>query len=117
MDDAVSRDLWSTAYREAVESLGEDIDIAMLKGRNVEQLFKELGEIDNEATQDSAFLRGVKYLRSIQVPLERFKLALDLASPLASLDPTASTVFGMVRGVTTVSSVQTHYPLHSAMIV
>ncbi|KAJ4308383.1 hypothetical protein N0V84_012133 [Fusarium piperis] len=99
----VSPDLWSTAYREAVESLGEDIDIAILKGKSVEQLFRELEEIDNEATMESAFLRGVKYLQSIQVPLERFKLALDLASPLTSLDPTASTVFGMVRGVTAIA--------------
>jgi hypothetical protein len=49
------------------------------------------------------FLRGVAYLRSIQVPLERFKLALDLASPLANLDPAASTVIGVVRSVTAVS--------------
>lgn len=101
--DDVSLDLWSAAYREAVESLGKDIDIAILKGRNVEQLFRELGEIDNEATQESAFLRGVRYFQSIQVPLERFKLALDLASPLTSMDPATSTVFGMIRSVTAVS--------------
>ncbi|KAF4467462.1 NACHT nucleoside triphosphatase [Fusarium albosuccineum] len=100
-DDAA--DLWSTAYREAVESLGEDIDVAILQGKNVEQLFRELEEVDNESTQGSAFLRGLKYLQSIQVPLERFKLALDLASPLASFDPAASTVFGLVRGVTAIA--------------
>lgn len=106
--DDDSPDLWSTAYREAVESLGKDIDIAILKGRNVEQLFRELGEIDNEATQESAFLRGVRYLQSIQVPLERFKLALDFANPLTSIDPAVSTVFGMIRGVTAVSSTPNH---------
>lgn len=99
----ISSDLWSTAYREAVESLGEEIDVAILKGRNVEQLFRELEEIDKEATQESVFLKGVKYLQSIQVPLERFKLALDLASPLTSLEPTASTVFGVVRSVTAIA--------------
>ncbi|KAF7562456.1 hypothetical protein G7046_g1687 [Stylonectria norvegica] len=106
-DDAdnslVSPDLWSAAYREAVASLGEDIDIAILKGENVAQLFRDLEEIDMEATQESAFLRGVKYLQSIQVPLERFKLALDLASPLTSIEPTASTVFGVVRSVTAIA--------------
>ena len=99
----VSSDLWSEAYREAVDNIGKDIDVAILTGKNVAQLFRELEEIDKEATQESAFLRGVRYLHSIQVPLERFKLALDLASPLTSLEPTATTVFGVVRSVTAVS--------------
>lgn len=103
MHSVASSDLWSAAYREAVDSLGEDIDVAILKGKNVAQLFRELEEIDMEATQESAFLRGVKYLQSIQVPLQTFKLALDLASPLTSLEPTATTVFSVVRSVTAVS--------------
>lgn len=101
----VCSDLWSAAYREAVENLGEEIDIAILKGKNIEQLLRKLEEIERDVTQESAFLRGVKYLRSLQVPLERFKLALDLASPLANLEPAATTVFGVVRGVTAVSPV------------
>ena len=100
----VTSDLWSAAFREAVDSLGKDIDVAILEGKNVEQLFRDLEEIDKEATQESAFLRGVKYLHSIQVPLERFKLALDLASPLTSIEPTVTTVFGVLRSVTAVSS-------------
>ncbi|CRG85930.1 Cytoplasmic dynein 2 heavy chain 1 [Talaromyces islandicus] len=98
-----SSNLWNAAYREAVESLGESIDIAILKGDNVAQLFHQLEEIDKDATQESTFLRGVKYLRSIQVPLEKFKLALDLASPLANIEPTATTVFGVVRSVTVIA--------------
>jgi hypothetical protein len=99
----VSSDLWSAAYREAVESFGKDVDAAILVGTNAAQLFAELEGIDKGTSQQSAFLRGVAYLRSIQVPLERFKLALDLASPLASLDPAASSVIGVVRSVTAVS--------------
>ena len=99
----VSSDLWSAAYHEAVDSLGKDIDVAILMGSNVTQLFRELENVGKEATQESAFLRGVAYLHSIQVPLERFKLALDLASPLSNLDPTAATVFGVVKSVTAVS--------------
>jgi hypothetical protein len=95
-------DLWSAAYREAVQSLGKDIDVAILKGSSAAQLLEKLEDVDKEATQESVFLRGVAYLRSIQVPLERFKLALDLASPLGSLDPTASTVLGVVKSVTAV---------------
>ena len=60
--------------------------------------------MEKDTTQESAFLRGVKYLQSLQVPLERFKLALDLASPLTSIEPTTATVFGVVKGVTAVSS-------------
>lgn len=100
----VSSDIWSAAYREAVDSLGKDIDVAILKGENVAQLFRRLEEIDKEATQDSAFLRGVRYLQTLQVPLETFKLALDLASPLTSMEPTTTVVFGVVKSVTAVSS-------------
>ncbi|KAF2416555.1 hypothetical protein EJ08DRAFT_99133 [Tothia fuscella] len=98
-----SSDLWSAAYREAVENLSNDIDVAILLGSNAAQLFVELEEIDKEATQESAFIRGVAYLRSIQIPLERFKLALDVASPLSSFDPTAATVFGVVKSVTAIA--------------
>lgn len=99
----VSSDLWSAAYREAVDSLGKDIDVAILMGDTAAQLFRELEDIDKEATQESIFLRGVAYLRSIQVPLERFKLALDLASPLGNVTLMASPAIGMVRSVTAVS--------------
>ena len=100
-----SMDLWSVAYREAVETFGEDLDVAILEGRNVGQLFKQLEEIDKQATQESAFLRGVRYLHSIQVPLDRFKLALDLASPLANFNPAANAAVGVVKGVTAVRSI------------
>lgn len=102
-DLVVSSDLWSAAFREAVEAFGKDIDVAILKSRNVEQLFKELEEMDQGASQESAFVRGVRYLRSVQVPLERLKLAVDLATPLTALEPTVMMVFGVVRGVTAVS--------------
>ena len=100
----ISLDLWSAAYREAVDSLGKDINIAILKGDNVAELFKQLEKLEKDATQESVFLRGVKYLQSLQVPLERFKLALDLASPLTRFEPTTATVFGVVKSVTAVSS-------------
>ncbi|TPX14511.1 uncharacterized protein E0L32_005475 [Thyridium curvatum] len=96
----VPSDLWTAAYRDAVDSLGKDIDIAILKGHNVAELFKQLEKMDKDTTQESVFLRGVKYLQSLRVPLERFKLALDLASPLTSIEPTTATVFGVVKGVT-----------------
>ncbi|KAG9247285.1 hypothetical protein BJ878DRAFT_580806 [Calycina marina] len=83
--------------------LGKDIDIAILKGENVAQLFSQLEEIDKDKTQESVFFRNVRYLHSLQVPLERFKLALDLASPLTNIEPHSSTVFGVVRSVTAIA--------------
>ncbi|KJK73834.1 hypothetical protein H634G_10881 [Metarhizium anisopliae BRIP 53293] len=103
MDDAVTSDLWSAAYREAVESLGEDIDVAILKAKCIEQLFHQLEEINTEVTQRSAFLTGVEYLQRIKVPLERFKLALDLATPLTDIQPVSAAVFGVVKGVTAIA--------------
>ena len=104
MEEAMApSDLWSKAYREAVQNMGQDVNLAILEGENIAQLFKKLEGVDKDATDKSVFLRGVRYLHSIQVPLERFKLALDLTTPLTALGPTASTVFGVIRGVTAVS--------------
>jgi hypothetical protein len=109
----VSSDLWSAAYREAVDSLGKDIHLDILKGENLAELFKQLEKIDKEVTQESVFLRGVRYLHSLQVPLGSFKLALDLASPLTSIEPTAAMVFGVVRGVTAVSLFYRNFTLRN----
>lgn len=102
--DLASSDLWSAAYQEAINNLGQDIDHLVLKGENLIDLLKQLEETDIESNQESAFLRGVKYLQSIQVPLEKFKLALDIAAPLTSTNSSPATVFGALRGVTAVSS-------------
>lgn len=98
-------DLWSKAYREAVRSMGPEVDVTILQGENIAQLFKELEKADKGAADESAFLRGVRCLNTIQVPLERFKLALDLAAPLATVQTTTSGAFGLIRGVTAVSSI------------
>lgn len=99
----VFSDLWSAVYREAVENFKEEMDISILEGRSIVQLFEDLEEVGKDATNESAFIRGVKYLRSLQVPLERFRLALDVASPLANMEPTATVVVGVVRSATAVS--------------
>lgn len=109
-NNMVNSDLWSEAFREAVENLGKDY-VAILEGRNVKQLFEQPEKDDKEAAQESAFIRGLETLRSI-VPLEKFKLALDLATPLTSIEPAVATVFGVVRIVTAVSwkLINTHFP-------
>jgi len=102
-EHAEPSDIWSSAYREAVDHLGQDINKAILEADNVASLFAQLDKMGKDASQESLFLKGVKYLKSIQVPLERFKLALDLAAPLTSIEPTTAAVFGVVRGATVVS--------------
>lgn len=96
-----SSDLWSAAYREAVENF-EAMDMAFLEGKSVAQLFQSLEDMEKDATSESAFSRGVKYLHSLQIPLETLKLALDVASPLSNIEPTAATVVGVLRSVTAV---------------
>jgi hypothetical protein len=99
-----STDLWSAAFREAVDTFESKMSVDLITGGSLEQLFKDLQSIDKSLTDESTFLRGLGRLRSMKVPLETFKLALDVTNPLASFEPTAATVFGVVRGVTTVRS-------------
>ncbi|PYI07524.1 hypothetical protein BO78DRAFT_90581 [Aspergillus sclerotiicarbonarius CBS 121057] len=99
----VSSDLWSAAYREAVENLQEKLDINALEGKTIAQLFKDLEKTENEVTHESAFLRGLKCLQTLKVPLERFKMALDVASPLADIKPTTKIVVGVIKSVTAIA--------------
>ncbi|KAF3401577.1 hypothetical protein F1880_009990 [Penicillium rolfsii] len=98
-----SWDLWSAAYREAVDSVSGKVDVAILKGKDATRLFSELEDTAKEATHKSFFLKGMRYLESLKVPLDKIKGILDLASPLASLEPTAATVLGVVRGLTAIA--------------
>lgn len=97
---AIPTDLWSAAYREAVFSLGEEVDSVFLKGERIENLLTSLEEANGELAGSSLFRRGVQRL---QTPLRNLKLALDIASPLTSIEPTASTAVGVVSSVTAVS--------------
>ena len=101
LDQTGFTDLWSAAYREAVLELGEEVEGVILKSENIETLLLNLRGTSDEVVDDSTFWRGV---RRLQTPLKNFKLALDLASPLASIQPAASTAVGIVSCVTAVSS-------------
>lgn len=98
----VPTDLWSAAFREAVDTLHPRIDVAHLAGKTTVKLLQDLETVDRSINAESTFRRGLAHLRSAKGPLDNFKLALDLASPLISFEPTAATVVGVVRGVTTV---------------
>ncbi|BCS29175.1 uncharacterized protein APUU_70745A [Aspergillus puulaauensis] len=102
--DIARSDIWSGPCREAVENLRAELDITLLEGKHVKQKLENIDNIEKEQTQQSAFLRGVKCLRTAKVPLERFKLALDLASPVVSLEPIATAVLGVVRVVAVIAT-------------
>ena len=55
----VSSDLWSAAYREAFDSLGDDIDVAILKGDSVAQLFKLREDMCGLCPSHHVHFRGV----------------------------------------------------------
>ena len=101
----ISSDIWSMAYREAVKSFDRS-DLPLLEGKNVSQLFKSLEEIESDSTRDSAFTKGLNRLRKLKPALETFQLVLDLATPLASIEPVATTVVGLTKSVTAVSFFQ-----------
>ena len=104
---AWSADIWTAAFHEAVEKVGEDIDQAIVKGKDAEQLLKELERLDMDSCQRSAFSRGHEFLKTLQVPLQTFKMALDLACPFTAIEPTTSVVVGVLRAVTAVSRART----------
>ena len=104
---AWSADIWTAAFHEAVEKVGEDIDQAIIKGKDAEQLLKEIERLDMDSSQRSAFSRGHDFLKTLQVPLQTFKMGLDLASPFTAIEPTTSVVVGVLRAVTAVSCART----------
>ena len=95
-------DLWSIAFREARYTLDPQIVIAHIAGKTVVQILRDLDTTDKATNDESMFRRGLAHLRSAKGPLTNSKLALDLANPLVSFEPTAATVFGILRGFTTV---------------
>ncbi|KAK5207557.1 hypothetical protein LTR41_006601 [Exophiala xenobiotica] len=97
---ARSTDMWSAAYREALSAYGDEVASVISKGDRIESLLTNLQETNEELAGDSLFRRG---LRKLQAPLKNFKLALDMASPLASIEPTASTAVGVVTCVTAIA--------------
>ncbi|SPO00078.1 uncharacterized protein DNG_02930 [Cephalotrichum gorgonifer] len=93
-------DIWSVAYREAVERLDEDKREIVTKGERIDELFKRLRESDADNADHSLFRKG---LSKLQKPLQYVKLAVDLAQPLLALEPAAATATGAVKSFTVVA--------------
>ncbi|WPA99750.1 uncharacterized protein RHO25_004369 [Cercospora beticola] len=45
-----SEDLWSAAFREAVEEVKKHVDVSIFEGQDVAKLFKNLEDINEAAT-------------------------------------------------------------------
>jgi hypothetical protein len=86
--------------------MGDDLDEAILKATDVGQLLESLNEIPG---QESVIIRGQNRLLEFKKGLEVFRIVVDAAAPLAKVEPTAATVFGVVSGMTSVSVKCRHY--------
>ena len=100
------KDVWSAAYTEAVRSMGEKIDNAIVQGDKLETALRKLSEENEKSVDNSFFRRG---LRKLEVPLRTIRLALDITKPLLSIEPTAASAVGIVSCVTAVSSIFVDY--------
>ncbi|KAH7035969.1 uncharacterized protein B0I36DRAFT_265433 [Microdochium trichocladiopsis] len=76
-------------------------DVVMASNvHDIHQIFARLGDAEAAHKKESLIRRGMSRLRG---PLTWLDAALSAASPLAALEPTASSAFGIARGVTTLA--------------
>lgn len=99
-DGSSRHDLWSGAYKEAVQSSEDKVKRLAVTGVRLDDLFKRLEE-ENDRRNESIFNRGLKVLSQ---PLQYLKLSLDIAGPFVDLEPTKAlaTATNVVKSVTTV---------------
>lgn len=83
--------------------MGDEMDGAILAGKNAERMFTELQQLGKQTEKTSAAVKGIKILHSIKPSLENLKFVLEVASPLGAIHPAASTALGVVKSVTAVS--------------
>lgn len=94
-----SENIGSLAYCDAIRKLDDESKEMVLRGRNLDQLLKNLGERDAESAKNSLSRKGLK---KVQKPLENVKLAVDLAQPLLDLAPVVATAADAVKSLTIV---------------
>lgn len=97
--NAGSSDPWTTAYNEAMGQLDDDMRAVVQKGQNLEELFENLSQTNENHKHKSILRRGMDRM---QTPLKFLETTLDVAKPLASLDPGSSAAVGLIQSVTTV---------------
>ncbi|KAM3457627.1 hypothetical protein MY3296_001059 [Beauveria thailandica] len=83
--------------------MGDDIDAAILAGKNAEHMFNELERLSKQVEENSAAIKGIKRLHAIKPSLEKLKFVVEAASPLGAINPAASTALGVVKSVATIA--------------
>ncbi|TPX15039.1 uncharacterized protein E0L32_004869 [Thyridium curvatum] len=92
-----SDDIWSAAYREAILTFDSSQRSLLLAGSR-ETFFQLMENLQGDVGGGSTLSRGLLHMKG---PLERLNMALDVAKPLTSLEPTQalSTAVGIVQTV------------------
>lgn len=96
---ASSSDISDSAYHKAWSSLSEDQRKELTGEDEIRKLFDQLKQTD-QGHQDQCLLR--KGLRAVSPYLERLRITIDFISPFASVEPTAGTALGLIKGVNSV---------------
>lgn len=93
-------DAWNNAFRDACNKRTPAERAALLQTSSISHLFSQLEKEHSEHSQICAFEKGAKILGGI---LNGLNFLLNLASPVANIEPCTSSALAIVRLVTTVS--------------
>ena len=89
----------SAAFGRACLSLREDQRMVLGETQGLQELFEQLNASNEKSKKESPFRRGVQRLGPVLTVLGS---SINLATPLAALDPTANNAFGIIQSVVTV---------------
>ncbi|KAK3905582.1 hypothetical protein C8A05DRAFT_41489 [Staphylotrichum tortipilum] len=93
-------DLPQSAYQSALSSFPPADQTKLTKQDTLKLLFEQLNEADQAHHESSLMRRGLKRVKPF---LERLNATIDFVSPFASMEPTAGTALGLVKGTATVA--------------
>ncbi|KXL48958.1 hypothetical protein M433DRAFT_2704 [Acidomyces richmondensis BFW] len=91
-------DAWNNAFRDACNKRTPAERAALLQTSSISHLFSQLEKEHSEHSQICAFEKGAKILGGI---LNGLNFLLNLASPVANIEPCTSSALAIVRLVTT----------------
>lgn len=88
-------DISQSAYYTAWAALDESERLELGSQKDMRQLFEAINEADETHNKKSRLRRGLKVVGPY---LQRIGFLVDLASPFVSLNPTAATAHGLIKG-------------------
>jgi hypothetical protein len=99
-DFVVGNDMWNNAFRRACECRSAEEREKLAQTTDIRDLFESLQKEDKEHEEASLFQRGVNMVGPV---LNRLNFLLNLADPVSSIEPSASSALAIVKMVTAVS--------------